>query len=138
MVRFDGFSVEELAAAMLREEGWRVDIADPVTNHEWEDGERKVVPKRDFFGEFDLLCLHPQLGVYLIQVTRDDQDAVSDKMTSIALSSPWPSVTVEVWHWDGKRFATWRRVDGEWKEWTVHTPREDPQTLIDRHDKSLG
>lgn len=114
-----GRQAEDHAKAVLEADAWIVDLAVPEYRKRWDPISNDYVTKRQYdrFGCFDLVCVHPDGYVKLVQVTHPS--GVSERRQKIRDAAAWPVAepwfTVELWVWHGAGFHVHRlEADEGW------------------------
>lgn len=137
----DGFQCEDLAEALLRDEGdYEIEKAAPRRRRHVRGQVVEDEPAYDLLGRFDLLAFTPNV-LRRIQVTRHEQ-AVSEKMVQISEHGPSPGYCRdEVWVWKGDGFTVhhchWTDDEPRW-EAVEHVVVDSPGAVLARADVSLG
>jgi len=143
-MRLNGQKAENLAASLLRFEGYVVDQAHAQRVYEWAaDGSRRAVHAHDRFGCIDLVAVNVVGPTRLIQVTHPSGVAERKRKLGLKLGPVCrnPGVRVELWKWMGEGFAVevlGPGLDGVHDSWTLipGLARVVTQALMDQLDNS--
>lgn len=143
MTRLSGFQVEDLAAAVLEDRGWRVHVAKPERRRIQDGHTVEYDQQYDLLGDWDLLAVHPREGIMMVQVTRDAEN-VSQKMAEICQREPRYPVEAHnssfwFWVWTGETFHCYVLNDYDGYGWELLNERQvrDPKGLLARADTSI-
>lgn len=133
--RLSGWDAEDLAAAILRQDGYRVVQAHARQTTRYQGGAMHETRKHDLLmGRFDLICFNDR-HCLRVQVTRGEN--VSEKLTQADGPTP-PYCIDEVWQWakDNSGFARWWRTQEGWRE-KDPIRVEEPKRVLARADTSI-
>ncbi len=141
--RLNGGEVEDLAAALLEQDGYRTHVAKPERRRIQDGHVVEYGQQYDLLGDWDVLAVHPDEGIRLVQVTRDEEN-VSEKLAQIAERRPkYPverhSSPFWFWVWNGARFRMHVLNSWDGYGWELSTSRrvESPRTVLNRADTHL-
>lgn len=133
--RLSGIQVENLAAAILKNDGYRVVQAHARTTHRLEGNQVKTVRKHDFLqGRFDHLAFN---DAHCLRVQAWRGQPWSEKL--VQASGPTPTYCIdEAWRWadDNSGFARKWKTEGGWRD-KDPVRVDDPHAILARADTSL-
>lgn len=126
----------------MKDKGYRVHVAKPERRRIQKGHTVKYSQQHDLLQDWDLLGVHPDKMILMVQVTRDEGN-VSEKMATIAERRPKYPVhhgDFEFWVWRNKEFNVYELNEWNGYGWELMTaiPVDDPKAMLARADTSLG